>query len=152
MSEIGEPRTGCTAIASGYVGRRQEGMMLWMTLAANAFALDLYPEVLGWDCDGTNVTWTVVVNTDAATTTTTFIDLWFDLPAPPRMGEWGQYWMEVPPLPRRGAYFFDVPVRRDEGWTGWVDAIVDTDGLIAETNERNNLYSRSPGNIGVDCR
>jgi hypothetical protein len=130
-----------------------EGAMLFWMAASAAFAL---PElrVLRIHEHG-NGQIVLVKNVGDQPSRGFYVDIWYHAPAAPEVGDFGDYYAWHPGLAPGQEYWvtvvpFDTWYDVRQGWTtGWIDVIVDTDRLVAEEHEGNNVTSAFVGYQGM---
>ena len=115
--------------------------LLALLASANA-APDLIVEDIFVGCTGSGGTPTLLVYVYNAGTTAAggfYVDVFRGEPAPPPIGSYGEQYKYVPSLAAgtRRLLTFDYGYE-DQLWWGWVDVLVDTDQIVAESNETNN--------------
>jgi subtilase family serine protease len=117
-------------------------MFLIAMIGAAAAAPDLVVERIEAGCTGTGGDPTIVLfvrNNGTSASGRFYVDVFRDEPAPPPIGSFGDQFWSFPAGLAAGARTTATFVFPGEvGWSGWVDALVDTDTLVTESNESNN--------------
>lgn len=118
-------------------------MLTLLALLAPADAApDLVIEDISVGCTGSGGTPTLLVYVYNSGTTAAggfYVDVFRGEPAPPPIGTVGEKYQYVSSLAAgaRRLLTFNYGYA-DQLWTGWVDVLVDTDQIVAESNETNN--------------
>lgn len=116
--------------------------LLALIAAPAVAAPDLIVEDISLGCTGSGGTPDILVRIRNVGTTASgafYVDLFRDEPAPPPIGSIGEKYARVSSLAAGASKLLTFNYGyADQLWTGWVDALVDTDELITESNESNN--------------
>jgi hypothetical protein len=104
------------------------------TLRADLTIMDITTGCTGSGGDPTISIWVENIGLRSATT---YVDGWFGQASAPVIGDWGDFYRQV----TVAAGDFEVvtfTMPGQDGASGWIDAIVDTDELVIEMLETNN--------------